>query len=124
MAKLDFLNLVLKAKEYHCEFVVPDLDQLSKDYGRLNDYLHAQKAESDLVHHIDWWADFRALIKRLHSYIWPYCAQPRMRVELNSVAEKLFNDFKHGYKTHNEVLAELKPPPEGFEIITNFRNYL
>ena len=121
--KIEFLNLVLKARDIKTQFSVPDLEKISRDYGLLNNYLHAQKRRAHMID-AKWWLAFRRLIESIHDYAWPYCAEVRINIQLNVGALPLFQEFSRGQKTRDEVVASLKPWPDDISINTNYRNYI
>jgi hypothetical protein len=121
--KIDFLNIIYESRDIKYPITLPDVDRLSRDYGRLNGYLHALKAETSDVRNIRWWAELRTFIEELHGYAWPYCSQARIRLEFNNVAERLFEDYKAGRKTRQDLLDIFRSGSENYEVSSDYRFY-
>lgn len=122
IAKVDFLNLILEARGLTNRFTIPDLDRLSRDYGRLSEYLHAQRVSRSL-NAPSWWASFRELIENLHDYAWPLCSETRVSIQLNEVAERYFDDLQANRRSREATIEALKVYPEGFEVAAQYRNF-
>jgi hypothetical protein len=120
IAKIDFMNIILEARGSKHRFAIPDLDALSKDYARLNVYLHAQKRQQLQP---SWWATLKDLVERLHAYAWPFCSQTKIHVELNEAAIRLFEDYKSGRSNREEALQALKTSPEDWKANVRHRNF-
>ena len=122
-AKVDFLNLMLEARGISHRFTVPDLKRLSKDYGRLHHYLHAQRTASGKTADPRWWDEFRGLIEEIHDYAWPLCSEPKTHIEFNEVAMRFFEGYKRGRMTPDRAIAAMKVGLEGFEAAAQYRNF-
>ena len=123
IAKVDFLNVLLEARGLAHRFTIPDLDRLSRDYGRLHTYLHAQRCSPSELYAPRWWVKLRKLIEDLHDYAWPLCSETRVSIQLNVVAEDYFEDFQAKRKSREETVEALRIIPEGFEAAAQHRNY-
>ena len=119
--KIEFLALLWKGDGGENVYFIPDLERLTRDYGRLNNYLHALKPSK--ADDVAWWISLRRLIIEIHDYAWPYCAGPRVHADFSEVATEIFLDFERGEKSPEEIEAILENRPEGFEVRCNLHFY-
>jgi hypothetical protein len=110
--KLEFLNIFLPftpGEEVSClSIVIPDLDLLSRAYGRANDYLHAPKRPDTTWFAHDWWEQLLTITQQVVQHLVTIRSAPMGAMHLNTRGEALFDRFVSGSISADEVRAELE----------------
>lgn len=102
-AKLRFTNLCVAAMQLPLEIPLPDLDHLGSLYGKIGRYLHAIKRPGDTLQNPEWWSDFLSVLHETETTLAPLASQPIAGFKLNENGLALFEEFKSGKKTPEEV---------------------
>jgi hypothetical protein len=90
------------------EIPVPDLDRLGYLYGRIGGFMHIQKEAMDSDGSATRWLELENLVKESQSFMHDLVHPQKGRLELTVNGVALFEEFKAGTKTQEEVEAEVR----------------
>jgi hypothetical protein len=82
---------------------VPDLDKLGELYGRIGAFMHVQKEAMDSKGSDTRWAELEKLVKDTQTFMHDLVHPQKSRVELTPDGVALFEDFKCGSKSSDEI---------------------
>jgi hypothetical protein len=82
---------------------VPDLDRLGELYGRIGAFMHVQKEAVDTNGSDTRWAELEQLVKDTQTFMHDLVHPQKSRVELTPAGVALFEDFKRGTKSPDQI---------------------
>ena len=82
---------------------VPNLDKLGELYGRIGAFMHVQKEAMDSNGSDTRWAELEQLVKDTQTFMHDLVHPQKSRIELTQDGVALFENFKRGSKSPDEV---------------------
>ncbi len=101
--KIDFVNLYFRAIGGSQQFAKPDLNLLNSLYGQLGGGLHTINEPARTISDTAWWQRLSVLLSEVHDTLSPLAKVPMVRYKLNDAGKKLFEEYKTGAKTEDEI---------------------
>jgi hypothetical protein len=106
--RIDFLNLWFEAQRLSHRVEKPNLDLLCKLWGRLGNYLHAQKEPKETVGKKDWWVKFDGLLLETRTELEKALKKDRGALRLNNRGMALYELFRTGKYTRQQIINMIR----------------